>query len=80
MSRKVQKNYIIEKAEEDEGHEDHHKKKSSHFQEEMDSEWEDFLQKRRQGLPELPHIEEAHGHGHGHGHGGGGKFNLILTP
>jgi uncharacterized protein with gpF-like domain len=43
LSKKVQKNYIIEKAEEQEGHHHHLKKKSSHFLEEMDSEWEDFL-------------------------------------
>lgn len=73
LSKRMQKNYILEKAEEEEDHDNHLKKKSSHFQEEMDSDWEEFLHRRSKGLPELPHVEVhgGHGHGHGHGHGGG---------
>jgi hypothetical protein len=55
------------------------KKKSSHFKEEMDSEWEEFIHRRKEALSELPHIEDhGHGHGHGHGYGGEGGKNQFI--
>ncbi len=52
-------------------------KKTSQFIEEIDSEWEDFIKRRKDDLPVLPKIEH-HGHGHGHHDGKVRKFKISL--
>ena len=80
LLQKSQKNFIISQVEEEELREQNKiVKRASQFLEEIDSEWEDFITRRKEELPELPKIEH-HGHGHGHDHGHGhGKIRNSFT-